>query len=298
MPKTPFSFVLPHFSPYEFYVKAPQSELLYYPHTYKFCIVSLAAQAQAVVASATAMAFAENNEAGISSSGTVLGSPLAGSGGYNGNMSSTRHVKALTNGGHAHATAGSTASMTPMYRPQPNAQTLRGHYGGVASASTSLQALAGPGSGSGSGSGSGTLPQSGTTTSFGTVRGGKGGGGLKHSPYLHQHHPYQMNSSTSMASTSSMSVNGGVHSYGQIHGGGNTGYGLGLSIPRPERLVLRTQTNRLYKLVYDPVRQCHEAQVEVKERGIWECVRMDDGGKSRVGREGTGGVVIASWKCV
>ncbi|KAF9275656.1 cytokinesis protein 3 [Mortierella alpina] len=289
MPKTPFSFVLPHFSPYEFYVKTPQSEFLYYPHTYKFCIVSLAAQAQAVVASATAMALAENNEAGISSCGTVVGSPLVGSGGG----ASTRHVKALTNGGHA--TAGSTTSMTPMYRPQPNAQTLRSHYGGVASASASLQTLAGPGSGSVS------LPQSGTTTSFGTIRGGgggKGGGGLKHSPYLHQHHPYQMNSSTSMASTSSMSVNGGVHSSSNINGGSNAGYCHGMSIPRPERLVLRTQTNRLYKLMYDPVRQCHEAQVEVKERGIWECVRMDDGGKSRVGREGTGGVVIASWKCV
>ncbi|KAF8965531.1 hypothetical protein BGZ52_011564, partial [Haplosporangium bisporale] len=46
MPNTPFNFVLPHFSPYEFYVKAPQSELLYYPHTYTFCVVSLAAQAQ------------------------------------------------------------------------------------------------------------------------------------------------------------------------------------------------------------------------------------------------------------
>ncbi|KAF9570881.1 cytokinesis protein 3 [Mortierella alpina] len=295
MPKTPFSFVLPHFSPYEFYVKTPQSELLYSPHTYKFCIVSLAAQAQAVVASGAAVALLENNgEAGISSGGgTVVGSPLAGSGGHHGNMSLTRHVKALTTGGHA--TAGSTASMTPMYRPQPNAQTLRGHYGGVTSTSASLQTLAGPGAGTGtgtgSGSGSGSLPQSGTTTSFGTLRGGGKGGGLKHSPYLYQHHPYQMNSSTSMASTSSMSVNGGG-------GGGSTGYGHGMSIPRPERLVLRTQTNRLYKLVYDPVRQCHETQVEVKERGIWECVRMDDGGKSRVGREGTGGVVIASWKCV
>ncbi|CAO3567322.1 unnamed protein product [Mortierella alpina] len=289
MPKTPFSFVLPHFSPYEFYVKTPQSELLYYPHTYKFCIVSLAAQAQAVAACGAAMALAESNSeaAGVGSSLTGPGGPHHLHHAHHGTMmSSTRHVKALTTGGHA--TSGSTASMTPMYRPQPNAQTLRGHYGGVVSASASLQTLAGPGSGSGGGAGGG---------------GGGGGGGLKHSPYLHQHHPYQMNSSTSMASTSSMSVNGGVYSHGHLNGlggGGSscTGYGHGMSIPRPERLVLRTQTNRLYKLVYDPVRQCHEAQVEVKERGIWECVRMDDGGKSRVGREGTGGVVIASWKCV
>ncbi|KAF9578243.1 cytokinesis protein 3, partial [Lunasporangiospora selenospora] len=52
MPKTPFNFVLPHFSPYEFYVKAPQAELLYHPHTYHFCIVSLAAQSQSATASA------------------------------------------------------------------------------------------------------------------------------------------------------------------------------------------------------------------------------------------------------
>jgi hypothetical protein len=92
-----------------------------------------------------------------------------------------------------------------------------------------------------------------------------------------QHHNF--NSTTSMASSfasSAVSLNG----------------------HRPERLVLRTQSNRIYKMVYDPVRQCHEAQIEVKERGIWECVRMDDGGKNRVGREGAGGVIIASWMCV
>lgn len=65
-----------------------------------------------------------------------------------------------------------------------------------------------------------------------------------------------------------------------------------------ERLVLRSQSGKIHKLVFDPVRQCHEAQVEIKEHGIWECVRMDDGNKTRVGREGTGGVVIASWMAV
>ncbi|KAG0234385.1 cytokinesis protein 3 [Actinomortierella wolfii] len=47
LPKTPFSFVLPHFSPYEYYIKSPQTELLYYPHTYKFSVLSLAALSQA-----------------------------------------------------------------------------------------------------------------------------------------------------------------------------------------------------------------------------------------------------------
>ncbi|KAG0077384.1 cytokinesis protein 3, partial [Podila epicladia] len=68
MPKTPFNFVLPHFSPYEFYVKAPQSELLYYPHTYTFCVVSLAAQTQSAAASAAAVTEAEMNVGASTSS--------------------------------------------------------------------------------------------------------------------------------------------------------------------------------------------------------------------------------------
>ena len=72
MPKTPFNFVLPHFSPYEFYVKAPQSELLYYPHTYRFCILSLAAQAQAAATSATAVSVAMvDNDGGAATNGTL-----------------------------------------------------------------------------------------------------------------------------------------------------------------------------------------------------------------------------------
>jgi len=102
---------------------------------------------------------------------------------------------------------------------------------------------------------------------------------------------------TVAASNSTNSILSQVDASSLSNSFGNT-LGSTFAVARPERLVLRTQSNRLYKLVYDPVRQCHEAQIEVKERGIWECVRMEDGGKGRVAREGTGGVVIASWKCV
>ncbi|KAF9189367.1 cytokinesis protein 3, partial [Haplosporangium sp. Z 767] len=253
MPKTPLNFVLPHFSPYEFYVKSPQTELLYYPHIYKFCVLSLAAQANAVIATANATIGEDEMVNGVF---TV------------GDNTSPRHMKAAGGG-----FIGLSSSMAPLYRPQG---TTRG-MSTVASASA--QTLASPP----------PVPQSSTATSLGTVRGAQ---------YGNSSHPYQhrLQSNMSMASTSSASVNGGRN--GGSDAGANGLGGSGLSIPRLERLMLRTQTNRLYKFVYDPVRQCHEAQVEVKERGIWECVRMDDGGKSRVGREGTGGVVIASWKCV
>ncbi|KAF8945544.1 cytokinesis protein 3 [Haplosporangium gracile] len=282
MPKTPFSFVLPHFSPYEFYVKSPQSEMLYYPHTYKFCVLSLAAQGQASAVSANAVAIAENDAtlamaviAATSSSNMGGGTGTSSSGGT---PTSPRYMKARNNNGTT-GSAGS-ASITSMYRPKSNAQqSLRsvfnppggaGELNGTASPSVSSM------------SGSPSMHPSTTTANMGSLRltGGN------HHPFLQQH---QMSPSNSMASTSSMSVNGASSS--SITGGE-------VAISRPERLVLRTQTNRIYKLEYDPVRQCHEAQVEVKERGIWECVRMDDGGKSRVGREGAGGVVIATWRCV
>ncbi|KAF9146861.1 cytokinesis protein 3 [Mortierella sp. GBA39] len=272
MPKTPFSFVLPHFSPYEFYVKSPQSEMLYYPHIYKFCVLSLAAQGQASAVSANAVAITENDAAMAmavtdATSSSNMGATVGGS--ANG-TTSPRHVKANSSNGTAGLTG--SGSMAPMYRPQPNAQqSLRsalnppaGAGGPLTATSTSpsIPSMSSPPS----------MHPSATTASKRIFRltGGQ------HYPRLHQHQQYhsqyQISSSTSMASTSSMSVNG--------------------------RLVLRTQTNRIYKLAYDPVRQCHEAEVEVKERGIWECVRMDDGGKSRVGREGAGGVVIATWRCV
>ncbi|KAF9317651.1 cytokinesis protein 3 [Podila horticola] len=248
MPKTPFNFVHPHFSPYEFYVKAPQSQLLYYPHTYSFCVVSLAAQAQGAAASAAAMTEAEMNVGGSSS--TTNNNNNANSNTGPTSSLSPRHTKS------------SSMAPLPLYRGQPSATT------------TSLR----------------SPPQAAMlSTSVSTASYRNGGS----HPYQHQHFP-------SVASTSSLSMGGGVTSaspssvtLSSIANGHN-----GQGVPRPERLVLRTQTNRIYKLVYDPLRHCHEAKMEIKERGIWECVRMDDGGKSRVGREGTGGVVIASWKCV
>ncbi|KAF9133616.1 cytokinesis protein 3 [Mortierella sp. 14UC] len=256
MSKTPFNFVLPHFSPYEFYIKSPQTEMLYYPHIYKFCVLSLAAQGQASAISANAVAIAENNPA----MALAVIAATSSSANTNGTSTSPRHSKANSNGSGSAGLAGSS-SMAPMYRPQPNAQkALRGVFSppaGPLTTTTSPSAA--------SMSSSPPHPQS------------------MHQKYSSQH---QMSASTSMASTSSKGANGASSS---------TTTGGGAAIPRPERLVLRTQTNRIYKLVYDPVRQCHEAQVEVKERGIWECVRMDEGGKSRVGREG---VVIATWRCV
>ncbi|KAG0252222.1 cytokinesis protein 3 [Mortierella polycephala] len=250
MPKTPLNFVLPHFSPYEFYVKSPQTELLYYPHTYTFCVLSLAAQAHAVIATANAMATESEMVNGVNAVGV---------------NTSPRHMKDVSGG-----LVGLSSSMAPLYRPQGTMRSMS------TVASASAQTLASPPS----------IPQSSAAAILGTARGAQHCNGSH--PYQHRIHP--------MSSTSSASVNGERN--GGSDAGANGIGGSGLSIPRPERLVLRTQTNRLYKLAYDPVRQCHEAQVEVKERGIWECVRMDDGGKSRVGREGTGGVVIASWKCV
>ncbi|KAG0281644.1 cytokinesis protein 3 [Linnemannia exigua] len=292
MSKTPFNFVLPHFSPYEFYVKSPQSEVLYYPHTYKFCILSLAAQGQASAVSANAVAIAENDA--VMALAVISGT--SSSANMNSALSSMspRHLKVNGNVGGA-GTAGMTGStsMAPMYRPQPNSQQeMRsvfnppGHLTATTTTTTtspSVPSISSPPPHPSS------MHPSATTTSMSTLR--LNGGGLHH-PYLHQQYPsqYQMSSLASMASTSTMSVNG-------ISSSSSTTIVGGVAIPRPERLVLRTQTNRIYKLVYDPVRQCHEAQVEVKERGIWECVRMDDGGKSRVGREGASGVVIATWRC-
>ncbi|KAG0308445.1 cytokinesis protein 3 [Dissophora globulifera] len=293
MPKTPFSFVLPHFSPYEFYVKAPQAEILYYPHTYKFNILSLAAQAQATAVSANAaMSISESNGdgfllgggSGTSSSANSVGSATVTAAGASPSTSPPRHLRSLTGG---------STSMNPMLRSHMSGTPA---FRGTHASSGSAQSLAGPyhpshlsypGGGAPSGMGIGSLR-----------------GGAKNYPYQHMQNQFQ-ESSISMASTSSLSMHGSVVSTptttATVGGGGGGGMGVGsgrVSVPRPERLVLRTQTNRTYKLVYDPVRQCHEAQVEIKERGIWECVRMDDGGKSRVGREGAGGVVIASWKCV
>ncbi|KAF9349530.1 cytokinesis protein 3 [Mortierella sp. AD094] len=275
MPRTPLNFVQPHFSPYEFYVKAPQTELLYSPHTYKFTILSLAAQAQATLASANAIAIAEN-EANTSANNSAV--PI---GSTNFTMTSPRRTKTMGRTLSGAGTVTGSSSLNPLYRPhQQNAQTLRGFNG----ASAQTLALAGSPPPQGS-----RFPISSTTASMATVRGGGLNGFMNHP---HQHHHSQVSPSASMASTSSSSMAGGII--------GNDAAGLsgGIAIPKPERLVLRTQTNRIHKLVYDPIRQCHEAQIDVKERGIWECVRMDDGGKNRVGREGTGGVVIASWKCV
>ncbi|GJJ78170.1 hypothetical protein EMPS_10529 [Entomortierella parvispora] len=277
MPKTPFNFVLPHFSPYEFYIKAPQSELLYYPHTYKFSVLSLAAQAQAAAASATAVSVAMADNDGI-----ITNTALASA------TTATFAVTATT----AHsALAGigmvGTVSMAPLYNN--NLYHARGGNSGTPPPPPMTMS-----------STSSTLNRNNPYAQSASTR-----------PPL-QHHQ-KMNSSVSMASTSSLSVSRGQHAVAASNSTNSilsqvdvscssNSYGgtLGstFAVPRPERLVLRTQTNRLYKLVYDPVRQCHEAQVEVKERGIWECVRMDDGGKGRVAREGTGGVVIASWKCV
>ncbi|KAG0035187.1 cytokinesis protein 3 [Podila clonocystis] len=249
MPKTPFNFVHPHFSPYEFYIKTPQSELLYYPHTYSFCVVSLAAQAQGAATSAAAVAEAEMNVGASSSSA-------------NNNANTTNNTGPTSSLSPRHTKSSSMAPL-PLYRSQP---------------STTTPSLRSPPQ----------APVLSTSVSTTSYRNGGGGG----HPYQHQHY-------SSVASTSSLSM-GGVASASPSSvtlssiANGRSGQG----VPRPERLVLRTQTNRIYKLVYDPLRQCHEAKVDIKERGIWECVRMDDGGKSRVGREGTGGVVIASWKCV
>ncbi|KAF9933034.1 cytokinesis protein 3 [Linnemannia zychae] len=274
MPKTPFNFVLPHFSPYEFYVKSPQSEVLYHPHIYKFSVVSLAAQSQAATISANAAAIAENDAAvAMAVLATNSSSNMGGTIGSNsGNTILSRHLKTSSDSGSL--TGSVSMNTAPLYRPSPNAQQSKrnafypsnGPSGSLATNMTGSSAasmLNPPGH------------------SNGTIRAKSSGG--------QQRSQYHVNPSISMVSTSSNSING-VPS--NMNGSG------GVAIPRPERLVLRTQTNRIYKLVYDPVRQCHEAHVEVKERGIWECVRMDDGGKSRVGREGTGGVVIASWKCV
>lgn len=286
MPKTPFNFVLPHFSPYEFYIKEPQSELLYYPHTYKFSVLSLAAQARAAAASATAVSVATVENDGAHAHASTTSPALAAT-------VNTAH-SALTGIGMV-----GSVSMAPLYHGNLY-HTVRG-------------------------SSAGTPPlfpvtKSGTSSTLG-----------RNNPYAsqsparqqhqhqqqHQHLHQKMNSSASMAST--LSLNVPIHSLSHGHQNvaasnstnsiisqmdvispNSNGNNLGstFAVPRPERLVLRTQTNRLYKLVYDPIRQCHEAQIEVKERGIWECVRMDDGGKGRVAREGTGGVVVASWKCV
>ncbi|KAF9203245.1 cytokinesis protein 3 [Haplosporangium sp. Z 27] len=272
MPKTPLNFVLPHFSPYEFYIKAPQTELLYYPHTYKFSILSLAAQAQATLASANAITVAENEAV----SGTVANNSIS-IGSINSTMTSPRRLRTM--GGGSFASTG-PSSPNPLFKPhQQNAHTLRGFSGAGAQTLSQTDSPL---------SQRPRFPISSRTASISTVRGGLDG----FKGYPCQHHHLQVNSSVPMASTSSSSVTS------DVMGNDTASIGTGVAVPRPERLVLRTQTNRIYKLVYDPVRQCHEAQVDVKERGVWECVRMDDGGKSRVGREGTGGVVIASWKCV
>ncbi|KAF9396274.1 cytokinesis protein 3 [Mortierella sp. AD011] len=271
MPKTPLNFVLPHFSPYEFYIKAPQTELLYYPHTYKFTILSLAAQAQATLASANVIATADNETSISTNNSFSIGST-------NATMTSLRHMRSTGGPG----TVTGLSSLNPLYKPQQqNAQTLR------VSSSTSAQTLALVDSPPPQGS---RFPISSTVSSMSTVRGGGLNSFKKSYPYQHCH--YQMSSTASMTPTSPSSTAGGIIANDAV------GLSGGVTIPRPERLVLRTQTNRIHKLVYDPIRQCHEAQVDVRERGIWECVRIDDGGKNRVGREGTGGVVIASWKCV
>jgi hypothetical protein len=264
MPKTPFSFVHHHFSPYEFYVKSPQAEMLYAPNTYKFSIVSLAAQAQAAAAAAASASTIAMGEDGLGFGGINNSTISVGS---TGTMmtSHSRHLRPVINNGGVIAGA---SSMSPLYKT--HATPLR-----VGTIGASAQSLVNPSVSSLSYANSTT---SSIGTSIGTVR------GMKNYPYQHAQQ-YKLNSTTSMTSSfagSAMSLNSHA----------------GPEAQRSERLVLRTQSNRVYKLLFNPVRQCHEAQIEVKERGIWECVRMDEGGKNRVGREGAGGVVIASWMCV
>ncbi|KAI1312634.1 cytokinesis protein 3 [Mortierella claussenii] len=285
MPKTPYSFVLPHFSPYEFYIKAPQAEMLYYPHTYKFSVLSVAAQAQVTMASASAIAVAEIEGTHASPVSPGASSSASGSVSASG-TTSPLHMRNPT----------SALPVPPSHKPQHH--TLRGMT--VTSAQTLIQSNGSPTGAPTPVAASQELPNSPQspfspmTAGVDTVRWSLHNS--KSYPYPHHHHQYHPNPSTSMAPTSSLNTTAGA---GGIGGGSPSSAAVnGVIVPSPERLVLRTQTNKIYKLVYDPVRQCHEAQVEMKERGIWECVRMDDGGRSRVGREGTGGVVIASWKCV